>query len=73
MPVSSLCGDVTRVPACLCGTILVQAMTVMHYTGAGVVVAIFVLLTKSTTYGAHYFGTLSAIVLVTRPGQTGCF
>jgi len=72
-PVSSLCGDVTRATACSCGTILVQATTVMHYTGAATVAASFVLSIKSTAYGAHYFGTLNAIVFVTRPGQTGRF
>ena len=73
MPVSSLCGDVTRALACSCGTTLVQAMTVMHYTGAAIVVVPFVISIKSIAYGAHYFGTLNAIVFVTRPGQTGRF
>jgi len=64
---------VTRALACSCGTILVQAMTVMHYTGAVTPPASFVLSVKSTAYRAHYFGTLNAIVFVTRPGQTGRF
>ena len=73
MPVSSLCGDVIRATACSSGTILVQAMTVMHYTGAVTVVAPFGMLIKSIAYMVHYFGTLNAVVFVTRPGQTGRF
>ena len=59
--------------ACSNSTISVQSVGAMHYTGATIVVAPFVLSIKSMGCGAHYFGTLNAIVFVTRPGQTGRF
>jgi len=73
MPVSSLGVEVAHAAACPNSTILVQAIANMHYTGAALVAAPFILLIKSTGCGAHYFGTLNAVVFVTRPGQTGCF
>ena len=73
MPVSRQCDNFDATVACLCGTILVQMTAYMHYNGAAVLAAAFILSIKSTGCGTHYFGTLNAIVFVTRPGQTGRF
>jgi hypothetical protein len=70
---SALLRSIGAPLACSSGTILVHSVTNMHYTGAADIAVSFVTLIKSKAYVAHYFGTLNAIVFVTRPGQTGCF